>query len=246
MAEEKKLATVAPDVDTDTEPTDEEIVKLQEKMSKSLSEKKEKASEKKYSQEDLDAIVEKMSAKFNLAQDTEGNDIIDLLAPNFNQRRFVSVPRFDGKFVVGLENLNTDSYSDKVVHVMNVENPNIKSNGTLDHIPMAKFMFEDKSESKLYPYLAFIDKANWVWCEIIDRKETDTSEVFGAVEVNELTEDEWNMKPTGKKILAKAKRTHTVFVVRDIKEGKTFEVDEVIINKRVAPIEELKKFLEKN
>lgn len=225
--------------------SDDEIKNLQGKIDDTLKEKKEKASEKKYSQEDFDRMADKLLEKINAGRDTDGNDIIDLLAPNFNQRRFVSVPRFEGKFVVGLENLNTDTYSDKVVHILNVENPNVKTTGTLDHIPFAKFLFADKSEPKLYPYLQFLDKANWVWCEIIERKETDTSEIFGTVEVTETTEDEWNMKGTGKRILSKAKRTHTVFVVRDIKEGETIEVDEVIINKRIAPVEELKKFLEK-
>ncbi len=233
-----------------TDLKDDEIEKLNKKIEENLKDKKEEDNKPKYTQADLDAIVEKLSEKFSAAKDTDGSDIIDLLAPNFNQRRFVSVPRFEDKFVVGLEDVNTDSYSDKAVHIMNVENPNIKSNGTLDYIPMAKFMFEqiegaEKIPSKLYPYLQFLDKSTWVWCEIVDRKETDTSEIFGTVEVNELTQDEWNMKSTGQRILSKAKRTHTVFVLKDIKDGHTFEVDEIVINKRIAPVESLKKFLEK-
>lgn len=245
MAKEELKNAPTIEAKDETEYTDAEIAKLNEQITKTLDEKKEAKAEKKYSQADLDEIVSQLSEKFSAAKDTDGADIIDLLAPNFNQRRFVSVPRLDDKFVVGLEDLNTDSYSDTPVHIMNVENPNIKSNGTLDHIPMAKFMFEDKSESKLYPYLAFLDKSTWVWCEIIERKETDTSEIFGTVEVTDLAENEWSMKGTGQKILSKAKRTHTVFTVRDIKDGKVFDVDEIVINKKIAPVETLKKFLEK-
>lgn len=242
--EETKKASVV-ESEVEKEITEDEIAKLNEKITKTLDEKKEAKAEKKYSQADLDEIVNQLSQKFSATKDTDSEDVIDLLAPNFNQRRFVSVPRFDNKFVVGLEDMNNDEYSDKPVYIMNVENPTIKTTGTLDHIPMAKFMFEDKSESKLYPYLQFLDKSQWYWCEILERHETDTSEVFGTVEVTELTENEWNMKGTGKKILSKAKRVHTVFTVRDIKDGKVFDVDEIIINKRIAPVDDLKRFLDK-
>ncbi len=146
------------------------------------------------------------------------------------------------KFVVGLKNINTDPYVDQEITVQNIENPNKKG----ELIPWAEFIFED-GDSMLYPYLAFMNRTNGVWAEVIKREEEDVSEKFGTVDLRVPDEsNEWSTQNTGKKVLAKAVKYKTTYICKEIKTGKELKVTDDVVNKAEAPYSDLKKYLEDN
>lgn len=225
------------------ELNDAEIAEMQKKIETNIKEKKAESDEKKYSQKDLDYIVSKMRADADKRSGNAENDLIDLLADDNNKTKYVRIARLNNKFVVGAENLNTDKYIDTPIYILNEKNP--KSESKLDYIPFIKLKYHDGT-SEMYPYLSFLDRAQGVWAEILDTKEVDNSETFGAVDVAVVNEDGWGMGKSGQKILGKAKRVTTTYSVKEIKGGETLNIEEcdLVLNKANAPVEELKKYIE--
>lgn len=228
-------ATTAPADSADS--TDEELLSVRDQVQKKIE---EKAGDKKmYSEGDVAELLRKMEKKFSQNKESADEEFIDLLDPNAVKRKFVRLARMNNKFVIGLKDTNTDSYSDQPIYVSNVENPLKKG----EYIPWTTLMYDDGTE-ELYPYLSFMNRSIGVWGEVIDEKKQDVSEKFGLIDVKVVDQDEWNMKDTGKKVLAKALKFRTVYVCKEIKGGKTLSVTEDVINKAEAPYSELRKFLE--
>ncbi len=235
---------------------DAEIIAMKDQVAKKIEEKS--GPKKMYSEEEMNEIVNRMSKKFSKSQDSSDEEFIDLLDPNAVKRKFVRIPRLNNKFVIGMKDMNKDSYSDQPIYVTNVEHPTKKG----EFVPWATFIYDEmeevpdplnpgktisKNKEELYPYLSFMNRAVGVWGEVIDEKKVDISEKFGLIDVKVIdSEDEWNMKSTGKKVLAKALKYRTVYVVKDTKGGKTLNVSEDVVNVAEAPYSELRKFLEDN
>lgn len=237
--ETKPIEGIPPAVVEDED--DEEILAMRDQVQGKIDAKAAGSSdEKKFSEKDFERFAERMEKKFSQNRESEDEDFIDLLDPNAVKRKFVRIARLSSKFIVGLKNMNTDPYIDTPINTVNVEHPTKKG----EYVPWSTYIYEDGSE-ELYPVLSFMGRAGGVWAEVIDEKKEDISEKFGLVDVKEVDgSDEWNMKSTGKKVLAKALKYRTIFVVKEIKTGKTLEVAEDVINKVEAPYSELKKFLE--
>ncbi len=242
---EEKDPTVTPEeTSIDDSGTDEEIAALAAQVQKNLDEKK---SEKPvYTQEQVDALFKKFENKMakNSADD---EDYIDLLDTGAEKPECIRVGRLkdatgEYKFVVGLKNINTDPYIDGEITVQSIENPNKKG----DMIPWSEFIFEDGT-TMLYPYLAFMNRANGVWAVVTRREEIDVSEKFGTVDLKTVDENnEWNTKSTGRKVLAKAIKFKTIYHCKDIKTGKELSVADDVVNKVEVPYSELKKYFEDN
>lgn len=241
--EENKTKQTDITSDVKEELSDVEIAEMQEQIKKNVGEKKASKEDKVYSQKDLDYIIEKMRKDIGKRSDNTESDLIDLLADDHNNTKYVRIARINGKFVVGAENINDDPYIDNPVYIRNEKNP--RSESKLDYIPFIKLKYHDGT-SEDYPYLSFLDRAQGVWAEIINQKDTDNSETFGAVEVNEVINDGWGMGKTGNKILGKAKKVISTYTVKEIKNGETFKIEEcdLVLNKANAPVEELKKYIE--
>lgn len=235
--------------DTTDDLSDDEIASMADQIKKKMEEKKGEVIT--MTKEELDArdnaLIKRLEKKFAQKQDADDEEYIDLLDPTAHKREFVRLGRLrddkgEYKFVVGLKDINNDPYVDQKITVQNIENPQKKG----EMIPWSEFVFEDGT-SKLYPYLAFMNRTNGVWAEVIERKEKDVSEKFGSVEVKIVSEEnEWDMKNTGKRVLAKASKVETTFVCKDIKTGKILEVAEDVVNKADAPYADLKKYLADN
>lgn len=227
---------------------DTEILKLADEVKAKIEGKGkgEGKGEKKYSDEDMENMARRLEKKFSGMREADDEDFIDLLDPNAVKRVFVRLARLkskDGehKFIVALKNLNTDDYSDEPIYLTQIENPAKKG----EMIPWATFIAED-GEEILYPYLSFMNRASGVWAEVLSEEKEDVSEKHGLVEAKILDEDEWKMRPTGKKILAKALKYRVTYVVKEIRGGKTLKVSQDVINKVEAPYPDLRKFLEAN
>lgn len=220
------------------EDNDEEILAMKKQVEEKLKEKN--SSKETYSAKEVDQIVKDLEKKFLKMKEGDDEDFIDLLDPEANKRKFVRLARLNNRFIVGLKDMNNDSYSDEPIYITNVENPNRKG----ELIPWSTFLYEDGSE-ELYPYLSFMNRANGIWAEVIEEKKTDVSETFGLIDVKTMDEEnEWSMKSTGKKVLAKAVKYKTTYVCKEIKGGTVLEVSEDVINKVEAPYSDLKKFIE--
>lgn len=226
------------------EEDDTEILALADQVKDKIAKKNKDSEGKTYSQEDVDQMFARLEKKLNSKKDMEEEDFIDLLDPNAVKRKFIRVARLknkDGehKFIVGLKNLNTDAYTDEPVYFTQIENPMKKG----EMIPWATFIADDGSEI-LYPYLSFMSRATGVWAEVTGEEKEDVSEKHGTVEAKTLDEDEWKMNRTGKRILAKALKYKTTYVVKEIKGGKVLKISQDVVNKVEAPYPELRKFLE--
>ncbi len=223
---------------TDEDEDDAELLAFKDQVKKKLEDKKSD-DDIAYSKKDVDRMMKEMEKKFSQKKDIDEEDFIDLLDPNAVKRKFVRLSRLNNKFIVGLKNLNEDSYNDEPIYLKNVEHPTKKG----EYVPWAMFIYEDGSE-ELYPYLSFMNRGRGVWAEVVDEKKEDVSKTFGLIDVKTVEDDEWNMKNTGKKILAKALQFKTTYICKEIKTGKTMAVSEDVINKVEAPYLELRKFLE--
>jgi hypothetical protein len=223
---------------TEPEEDDTEILALKDEVQKKIDEKS--GEKESYSKQEVADMFKKFEKKFAQRQESADEEFIDILNPDEKMGKFVRIARLNDKFVVGLKDMNKDSYSDEPVYVTNIEHPTKKG----EFVPWATFIYDDGSE-ELYPYLSFMNRAVGVWGEVIDEKKTDVSETFGTVDVKSVdAENEWDLKKTGKKVLAKALKYRTLYVCKDIKKGTTLTVSEDVINKVEAPYSELKKFLE--
>lgn len=233
ITKEEKVDTKIDDLN------DEEIQEIQ----KTLKEKIEKKEGDTYSKAEVNKILADFEKKIQSRQSDQDDNFIDLLDPNAKKRMFVRLARLNNKFIVGRKNMQSDSYSDEPIYVENVENPKKKG----EFIPMTTFILED-GETLIYPYLSFMNRAVGVWAEVIEEKKEDTSESFGVINVMSTDEkkDDWDMKSTGKKVLAKALKHKTTYVCRDLKTNKTIEVEEAVVNKVDAPYSTLAKYLEQN
>lgn len=217
---------------------DEEILELKNQVESKLKEK-QKEENQTYTRKEVDAILKSFEEKFLKSRESDDEDFIDILDPTAHKRKFVRLPRLNNKFVVGMKNMNTDSYLDEPIYVTNVEHPTKGG----EYIPWATFIYEDGTE-ELYPYLSFMKRAVGVWGEVIEEKKEEKSETFGLVDVKTMEDDEWNMKTTGKKVISKALKYKTTYVCRDIIGNKILEFSEDVINKADAPYADLKKYLE--
>ncbi len=237
---DEKKNTIAQDNKLEQDD-DDELLALAGTVKKKIEEKNAgESEEKKYSERDLEKVLSNFQKKFSKTREEDDEDFIDLLDPDAVKRKFVRIARLNNKFVVGLKDMNTDSYSDQPVYITNVEHPTKKG----EYIPWATFICDDGTE-EFYPYLTFMNRGVGVWAEVTEEKKEDVSEKFGVIDVKAMDdEDEWNMKKTGRKVLAKALKYRTTFVCKEIKGGKTLEVTEDVINKVEAPYSELKKFIE--
>lgn len=244
-SEEEKVEET--EVETKGEPVEEDddndadILALKGQVEKKIQ-SKASTEEKKWSDKDVDNIVKRLGKQFSDSRETEDEDYIDLLDPNAVKRKFVRLARLNNKFVVGLKDMNTDTYTDEPLFYVNIENP--KKAG--DMIPWSTFLYDDGTE-ELYPYLSFMNRSVGVWAEVIREDKVDISEKFGVIEVKEVdAEDEWNMKKTGKKVLAKAQKYRITYIVKDTKGGKEMAVSQEVINKVEAPYADLRKFIGDN
>lgn len=226
--------------DTYEDEDDEEILALKDQVKQKIKEKSN--DEPTYSKKELDNIIKQLEKKFQQKQENQDEDFIDLLDPNAVKRKFVRLTRLNNKFVVGIKNMNEDTYVDIVVDTINVEHPTRKG----ELIPWSTYIYEDGSE-ELYPVLSFQNRGVGVWAEVVEEKKKDISKTFGLVDVKTLDEsNEWDLKSTGKKVLAKALQYRTTYVVKEIKGGRILEVSEDVINKSEASYADLKKFIDES
>ncbi len=245
--EDKKepvVPTTVPPVDpgTDDDEDDSEILALKGTVEAKIAAKKENGDDVKetYSRSEVNDLLKKFEQKWSKTREQDDEDFVDLLDPDAVKRKFVRLPRLNNKFVVSLKNINKDAYIDEPIYFVQVEHPQKKG----QMVPWATFIYDDGTE-ELYPYLSFMNRAAGVWGEVIEEKKEDISEKFGLVDVKSIDgEDEWNMKNTGKKVLAKALKYRTTYICKEIKTGRTLNFTEDVINKVEAPYSELKKFLE--
>ncbi len=230
-------APTAP-IQPEAEGDDSELLAMRDQVAKNLEDKK--GPKKTYSEDEMTEIVSRMSKKFAQKRESDDEEFIDLLDPNAVKRKMIRLARMNGKFVVALKNMNTDSYSDTPKYTENVENPLKKG----EMIPWTTLIYDDGTE-EFYPYLSFMNRATGSWGEVIEEKNQDISEKFGLIDVKVVDDnDEWNMKNTGKKVLAKALKFKTIYIVKDIKGGKMLEVLSEVVNLADAPWSEAAKYLE--
>lgn len=228
------------DVQNDEElESDEDLLAVKDEIDGKI--KAKSAPKDTYTRKEVDALMKKLEKNFSEIRAKDDEGFIDLLDPGAVKRKFVRLARLNNKFVVGLKDINTDTYSDEPIYVTNIEHPSKKG----EYVPWATFIYEDGTE-ETYPYLSFMNRATGVWGEVIEEKKEDKSRTFGLVDIKAVDEDEWDMKKTGKKVLAKALQYKVTYVVKEIKGGKTLEVSEDVINKVEAPYAELDSFLEES
>lgn len=243
MAKEKK----AP-IDEEVKVADEEIeddteiLAMKEEVQKKIDAKK--TDERTYTQKDMDDMANRLADKFSKNREDADEDFIDLLDPNAVKRKFIRIARLKNKedqykFVIALKDMNGDTYSDQPIYITNIKGPTEKDG----MIPWATLIFDDGTE-ELYPYLSFMKRSVGVWAEVIEEKKTDISEKFGLVDVKTLDKEDWDMKNSGKKVLAKALKYRVIYVVKEIKQGRVLEITADVVNKVEAPYSDLKKFLE--
>lgn len=234
-------------VGADDADNDEELLATRDEVKKKIEAKSKNKEEKTYSSKEVDEMMKKLEKKFSGMRETDDEDFVDLLDQNAKKRKFIRLARLNNKFVIGMKDMNTDSYSDEPIYVTNVENP--KKAG--EYIPWATFIYDEidpetgENKTELYPYLAFMNKAVGVWGEVLSEEKVDVSKKFGVIDVKEVDEEnEWNLKRSGKKVLAKALQFRTTYIVKDIKHGKDLRISEDVVNKVEAPYSELKKFID--
>ncbi len=234
-----KIKSDNPPVPPANEDDDEAILALKNQVEENLKNKKE-SDGKTYTQKEMDAKMLALEKRLSQKRDENEEDFIDLLDPNAVKRKFIRLARLNNKFVVGMKDMNTDTYTDQPMYFTNIENPAKKG----DYIPWATFIYEDGT-TELYPYLSFMNRAVGVWAEVIKEDKKDVSETFGVVDVKAIDEsNEWDLKNTGRKVLAKALKYNTIYLCKEIKGGKDLEIEASVVNKVEAPWSDLKKFLE--
>jgi hypothetical protein len=190
-----------------------------------ISKKRDK-DEKKYSEEEMRALFNKWKKE----DDSKGIEVDD----DKPKARVVTIPRYNKKFIVAFANLNDDEYfPDKIIMSQNIFDDKTKT-----YIPNVRVIFDDDTvevPSRLtIPFETILKISTKETCTIIERKQKDASVRFGAIAVQEVKADGYNMTETGEIVQGKMKRVTETFLV-ETPNGQQLWVGPEVINWKPAP-----------
>lgn len=171
---------------------------------------------KLYTMDDVKALF----AEFNKQQSRD--DIADKEEEG-PRKHTLRMSRINGKFVIGLKNLNTDQYfPDRVIYSQDIFNEQTKQ--FIPHVTLILSGDDGKElEEKLtIPLETALKISNKVVC-YFERKNVDASERYGQIEVQEMQPDQYGMKGTGNFIQGKSKILKETFIIT-LPNGSIVEV----------------------
>lgn len=135
----------------------------------------------------------------------------------------VRMPRFQGKFIIGFKNVNTDEFfQDKEIYSFDVWDDKIKQN-----VAWVTVIFDDKTELNV-PLQTAVQRSRMVKCELVDTVKHDVSYSIGKVERQEV--EEYRMKGTGQTVDMEVKQFKYTYKVKLPHTGEIVEVQGDIIN----------------
>ncbi len=147
------------------------------------------------------------------------------------KKHTVRMARINGKFILGMKNMNKDPYfPDRVTYSQDIFNEQTKQ--FVPHVTL--ILEEDETKPGVentltIPLETAFKISNKVDCPLEERKQVDASENFGMVEVQEMQPDQYGMKGTGNFVKAKAKIVKETYVVK-LPTGKLVEVIPGVVN----------------
>lgn len=189
--------------------------------------------EKKFTMQEVKEMFKEF--KKELAKDADNLDDDD----EGPRQHTVRMSRINGKFVIGLKNLNKDPFfPDRVLYSQDIFDQNQRLN-----VPHVTLILEGKKEviqedgskemvedTLTIPLETAFKIANKVVCPLLERKKVDASEKYGSIEIKEIGPDQYNMKGTGNMILGKSKIWKETFVVQLPTMDKPIEVIPDVVN----------------
>lgn len=217
---DEEVSVPAGDVDiTSTETADEELDAAElKRQSDEIEAKKKKAQsengERLYNATEVKAMLEQVLAN------ARGEGVEKKPTKRVPE---VRMPRFQGKFIIGFKNVNTDEFfQDKEIFSFDVWDDKIKQN-----VAWVTVIFDDKTELNV-PLQTAVQKSRMVKCELVETVKHDASYSIGKVERQEV--EEYRMKGTGQTVDMEVKQYKYTYKVKLPHTGEIVEVQGDIIN----------------
>lgn len=180
--------------------------------------------ERKYTDADVKAFLKQALAELKAGGDVDDPNNLDDDDP-YKQKQ-VRLPRFQGKFVLGFKNTNTDEYfPELVIHAFDVWNDQLKRNE-----PWVTAILQDvDKEVELTVRLeTLITKSQKVWVDLVERIEVDRSFSQGRVELSEVKD--YSRSGTGVYKKLKVTQAEYSYKLRLPHTGKEIIVGREVIN----------------
>lgn len=142
----------------------------------------------------------------------------------------VRMARLQGKFVLGMKNLNNDPYfPNRIILSRDIFNEQSRAN-----VPHSTFILKSETsgepnEELTLPIETAFKIATKVVCKLKERKYKDVSEKYGQIEVQEIGPDQYSQKGTGNYVTGKAVIKIESYVV-ELPSGELVEVSGDVIN----------------
>lgn len=201
---------------------DQEAAEAKAKLAAKNATKASKSTEEeKYSTSEVKAMIEQ-AVRNVLASQKKDSDY-DAPEEHSKEQKMVRVSRFNGKFIVGLKNMNQDPYfPDLVMTSVDVWDDKSRRN-----VPWVTLMFHDGSELFIQLETA-IKRANRLPCEVVETKEEDDSYDFGKVEQVKI--ENFERKGTGNLVSTKVNQKKYSYLVKLPGTGEVVEFSRDVIN----------------